>query len=570
MGWNESINQKCAPAAAIAALLGLAFAASAEVLLVPDDYGTIQSAVNAADDGDEILVAPGLYTEKINFNGKAVLLHSSGGPDVTTIEHPSSGSVVKCVSGEQSDTVLDGFTVTGGGGTFNGGGMENTASSPTVVNCYFVGNSAERGGGMGNVLASPIVTNCRFIDNFAENGGGMSNYFESSPVVTGCSFIGNSASYAGGGINNSYDSAPTILDCTFTDNTGYYYGGGMYSINAGPVAAGCLFEANSAAVSTDFGGGGGVFSEVSESEFYGCDFVRNTTVAWGGGMNLLDSTPTFIDCEFIANAANKGGALAYSYSDPLLINCLFTTNTADVSSGTASSHRSTPAFINCTLAGNYAPEVGGIRIKQDPADGGTTVDNCVLWGNEDDSGVVQDAQIYILWADPALVSVDYSCVQGWTGTIQGVGTIADDPNFVLPPNPGDDGAWGTEDDEEGDCRIAAGSPCIDAADNTALPDDIEADLDGNFRFVDDPDTEDTGIGEYGDPAIVDMGAYEFQLSICLGDINGDRSVDVVDLLILLATWGPCPPEGSCFGDLDESGEVDVLDMLILLSVWGPC
>jgi len=57
---------------------------------------------------------------------------------------------------------------------------------------------------------------------------------------------------------------------------------------------------------------------------------------------------------------------------------------------------------------------------------------------------------------------------------------------------------------------------------------------------------------------------------CPEDIDDDLAVDVVDLLILLATWGPCSPEGECFGDLDWSGEVDVLDLLQLLGAWGPC
>jgi plastocyanin len=53
-----------------------------------------------------------------------------------------------------------------------------------------------------------------------------------------------------------------------------------------------------------------------------------------------------------------------------------------------------------------------------------------------------------------------------------------------------------------------------------------------------------------------------------GDLNGDGVVDVSDLLILLAAWGPCPQSGDCIADLNGDGAVDVSDLLILLANWG--
>jgi hypothetical protein len=54
---------------------------------------------------------------------------------------------------------------------------------------------------------------------------------------------------------------------------------------------------------------------------------------------------------------------------------------------------------------------------------------------------------------------------------------------------------------------------------------------------------------------------------CVADITGDGQVDVVDLLDVLAWWGPCP---TCPEDIDANGVVDVVDLLIVLGAWGAC
>ncbi|MCH7839571.1 MAG: hypothetical protein IID38_04980, partial [Planctomycetes bacterium] len=102
----------------------------AATLNVPSaQYPTIQDGINAASNGDEVIVAPGTYNETINFDGKAIILRSSNGADVTTIDGAGlNTSVVTCSSGEGPDTVLQGFTITGGMGvimpsSYAGGGM---------------------------------------------------------------------------------------------------------------------------------------------------------------------------------------------------------------------------------------------------------------------------------------------------------------------------------------------------------------------------------------------------------------------------------------------------------------
>ena len=120
---------KLAYLSTIAAALSLIAVPSSQaaIINVPAGQPTIQGAINAASNGDTVLVAPGTYRENINFEGKAITVTSSGGPAVTTINGGGNGPVVLFVSGEGTGSVLSGFTITNGnsnGGSqgWNGGG----------------------------------------------------------------------------------------------------------------------------------------------------------------------------------------------------------------------------------------------------------------------------------------------------------------------------------------------------------------------------------------------------------------------------------------------------------------
>ncbi|MHC4696778.1 MAG: PKD domain-containing protein [Planctomycetota bacterium] len=184
------------------------------------DYDCIQDAIDDAEDGDSILVAPGTYHETIDFLGKAITLKSTTGQYVTTVDATDiGGSAVTCVSGEGPGTVLRGFTITGGSAV-DGGGMYNVGSSPTVFGCIFSQNTAtDTGGGMYNENASPTLTNCTFSGNSAGDGGGMSNISNSSPTLTDCTFTGNSFTTQGGGMANDA-SSPVVIHCAFDENSG--------------------------------------------------------------------------------------------------------------------------------------------------------------------------------------------------------------------------------------------------------------------------------------------------------------------------------------------------------------
>jgi len=167
--------------------------------------------------------------------------------------------------------------------------------------------------------------------------------------------------------------------------------------------------------------------------------------------------------------------------------------------------------------------------------------NCILWGNTASGG----PQIRI--SNGSILDISYCNVQGG---YSGTGNINADPLFVDADGPDD--TVGTADDN---LRLSAGSPCIDAADNTAVPSGVTTDLDGKPRFVDDLCTTDTG-NPPGADAIVDMGAYEFLRS----DIDSNGAVDLVDFSRFALYWkeSSC---GACGGaDLTCDGDVDLYDL----------
>jgi len=103
---------------------------------VPTDYPTIQAAINAASvlTNDTILVSPGVYNESVNFNGKAVLLIGADGPVATLINPPAGSSAITFSTGESSNSVVSGFTITNGG-------ILVAFSSPTIVSNTITGCS---------------------------------------------------------------------------------------------------------------------------------------------------------------------------------------------------------------------------------------------------------------------------------------------------------------------------------------------------------------------------------------------------------------------------------------------
>jgi parallel beta-helix repeat protein len=213
-------------------VLSLIFCSSAvfgATIHVPGDYGTIQGAINAASDGDTIVVADGTYTgrnnKNIDFQGKELMVQSENGPENCVIDCGGEGRGFYFHRGELEDSVLAGFTITNGRTDDQGGGIYCVGSSPTITHCIIVNNQVtgdsnnSRGGGiyLGNG-ACPTITNCVITGNTSDYQGGGIYFYNSHPVITNCTITKNMA-VNGGGIYCRWKPAPTLTNCILWGNT---------------------------------------------------------------------------------------------------------------------------------------------------------------------------------------------------------------------------------------------------------------------------------------------------------------------------------------------------------------
>lgn len=482
-------------------------------------FDAIQEAINAAYNGYIVKVLTGIYTgtgnRDIDFLGKAIIVRSENGPENCIIDcngetnNPHSGFYFH--SGEDSNSILDSFTITNGLvlDFTSGGGIYCDGSNPTISNCILTGNSADGyGGGMFCNESSPMINNCIFSNNSSRRGagGGFSGKGYSISTLVNCVFSGNSAS--GGGGVFYYNGTLTLIGCKFSGNSAGDRGGGVFCYGATVTLTNCILTGNWTNIFEDHGGGGGVY-------------------CWG---MEGDSSILLIDGCLIAGnySASHGGGVLSETDDSVI--------------------------TNCTFAGNFSEENGGAILSNSDT---LEIDNNIFWENS--AGLLGNS-IYIgggYYHGPCVLNISYSDIQGGQNSIHGTpgstliwgaGNIDVEPLFVNP------GYWDPWYWIGGDYHLLPESQCIDAGDPNYPADDNDVDLDGNPRVI---------------GSRIDMGAYEYSPER-FPDLNGDGIVNFEDYAILVYYWinDICEEPEWCEGsDLDESGAVDFYDLAIFVEYW---
>jgi hypothetical protein len=246
-----------------------------DTVRVPEDFSTIQAAINATPSGIQrlILVAPGTYAGPVNLSGKNVLLQGDGA--ATTVLQGSGGqvsSVVRFAGGEPATAGLRGFTVRGG----------LTGTPIPVAPQYLVG------GGLFSDKSAAFVRDCVFEDNFSSDGGGVYTRY-SSTSFTNCTFRLNRAGAFGGGVL-FLNSECSMTDCVVQGNRCEARGGGIHFVNGRHRLTRVSVTGN---FSTSIMGGvsvDNIVDPLARVEFVDCTVTGNTAVVAQGGVGILGSS----------------------------------------------------------------------------------------------------------------------------------------------------------------------------------------------------------------------------------------------------------------------------------------
>ena len=432
---------------------GAGFAAT---LNVPSDYATIQQAIDAAVAGDTVLLADGTYTgtgnRDIDFRGKAITVKSANGAagcilDIQAGTDNHRGFVFD--EGEQTDSVIDGLTMTGGNHD-KGSAVYITASSfPVLQNCVVTSNTKEA---VYVDQSTCRLKSCRFENNPGTGVFGI----EASIRVLSCVFMQN-----GWCIHVSYQTSYLrIRDSQFISNDSGIDNSGELEVTN------CLFERNR---------GSAIRNRNSDKPFhiYNSRFCGNSDSWYAGAIEEVSGNPCRI------------------------VNCVFSGNFTHGDTRPGAIY-GTAEITNCTFYGN-----GKLTQRLNPVasvQGGGFVRNCVFWN---------EVQSVLGWSPSYKMAADY-CILESLASVTGSDNRILNPRFIDPD--GEDGIPGTADDNlrvylDSPCTDGGNNnyqptdyPDVDSDGNWGEL--VPLDLDGDPRRVMDPRMPE---GTY---PIIDIGAYE--------------------------------------------------------------
>jgi hypothetical protein len=425
--WDSKIGYATAPVVLL------------DTLYVPGDYSTIQEAIDAAIDGNTILVADGTYYENINYKGKAITVasHFLIDGDSTHIENtiidgsqalnPDSASVVEFNSNEDSTSVLCGFTITGGTGTdwgyyIYGGGIILTDASPIIRNNIIEYNtlSSETIPLGGSAIALGLYSDKTLI---IENNIIRNNLCETS----------NSSLYINGTIYIHQTHGTVIFRENYINNNLI---DGEYISNGGAISG--------------FGNNSVSGSLIIENNIITQNIVDEgtaSTAQLGGGL-FLESYIAFVRNNIIAfNSARGGGGFWYYTPSP---NPLIKTT-----------------LENNLIYGNIAGsrQGGGVSTHHD-----YEINNCIIWGNTSPQYNYQQVAT-INWSN---IEEAYPI---------GSNNISLDPEFL-------DSTY---------FFLSSTSPCIDMGNPDPIYNDVEDPNNPGFALYPAQGTLRNDVGHFGGP-----------------------------------------------------------------------
>jgi hypothetical protein len=227
-------------------------------LAVPQQYGTIQAAIDAAQSGDTVLVAPGTYFENLSI-AKSLNLRSTSGASETIIDGQRTRAVIDARGTGTERITISGFTITNGRLDFPfqlGGGVVLASVIAAVSDNVIIGNIGCYGSGISTTTAAVTIERNRIADNPQDaacggNGGGIFlNVDGAGPSLVANNIIsGHSVAGVGGGIAVNALNQLTIRENLIKDNEatnvvgGTPYGGGLFvGISSAVVTGNVLFN----------------------------------------------------------------------------------------------------------------------------------------------------------------------------------------------------------------------------------------------------------------------------------------------------------------------------------------
>ncbi len=379
---------------------------------------------------------------------------SEKGPAETVIDGMTAGSVVTFQSQEDQDSILEGFTISNGSGQApsKGGGIFCSSSSPTIRRNVVKQNACYSGAGIYCWNSSSVIVDNTIEQNIADFDGGGVCLVNSDSIIKGNIFRGN-VSYVGGGIYST-DSSPDISENYITEN--YCAMGGGVSMGPGsPVLIDNLITKNTA----EWQGGG-----VEIGAMYSGAVRRNIISENNAPSNGI-------------KGGYGGGIYCYNCSVTLEENVIFKNTSVEKGGGIYLASLSYLGLINNTISSNTSNEGGGGVY----ASYGSLLEihNTIMWNDWAPAG----KEIYLSnwWGLPSTLTISHTNLGGGKMSLHvdsdctvnaGPGMIDEDPLFVdivggafhlswSSPcrDKGDDSLVSTDEDMEGDPRIAFG--CAD-------------------------------------------------------------------------------------------------------------